>query len=141
MTRVIQEVTDAQKLARCFAVMQELRPHLSQEQFLQQVARQQAQGYRLVFAEREGIVRAVAGFRIMENLAWGCFLYIDDLVTRAQDHGSGDGSALYDWIVQEALRLGCVQVHLDSGVQRFGAHRFYLHKGMDITAHHFALKF
>jgi hypothetical protein len=28
---------------------------------------------------------------------------------------------------------------LDSGVQRFGAHRFYLRRRMDITSHHFAL--
>ena len=28
---------------------------------------------------------------------------------------------------------------LDSGVQRFPAHRFYLGQGMAITAHHFAL--
>lgn len=32
------------------------------------------------------------------------------------------------------------QFHLDSGVQRFGAHRFYLTKRMDISSHHFALR-
>jgi hypothetical protein len=31
-------------------------------------------------------------------------------------------------------------LHLDSGVQRFAAHRFYLARRMDITCHHFALK-
>ena len=34
----------------------------------------------------------------------------------------------------------CV-LHLDSGVQRFGAHRFYLASRMDIIAHHFSMKF
>jgi hypothetical protein len=28
---------------------------------------------------------------------------------------------------------------LDSGVQRFGAHRFYLRRRMNITSHHFAI--
>ena len=27
---------------------------------------------------------------------------------------------------------------MPASVQRFGAHRFYLHKGLDITSHHFA---
>lgn len=31
------------------------------------------------------------------------------------------------------------ELHLDSGVQRYGAHRFYLRHGMDITSHHFRL--
>jgi hypothetical protein len=33
---------------------------------------------------------------------------------------------------------GCGELHLDSGVQRFGAHRVYLKNGFDITSHHFA---
>jgi len=33
-----------------------------------------------------------------------------------------------------------VQLHLDSGVQRFSAHRFYLSKRMEISSHHFSLK-
>lgn len=62
------------------------------------------------------------------------------LVTRAADHGAGYGSALFDWLTNEARSAGCAQLHLDSGVQRFGAHRFYLHKGLDITSHHFAVQ-
>jgi len=42
--------------------------------------------------------------------------------------------------VAQARAEGCAQFQLDSGVQRFGAHRFYLMKRMDITAHHFGLK-
>jgi len=61
-------------------------------------------------------------------------------VTRDVDLGVGFGSRLLDWLVDEAKRQGCEQFHLDSGVQRFGAHRFYLHKGMDITSHHFAMR-
>ena len=48
------------------------------------------------------------------------------------------GSRSWD-CVAEARRRGCAQFHLDSGVQRFDAHRFYLHKGMNISAHHFAM--
>ena len=120
--------------------MLELRPHLTRESFVEQVRRQREQGYCLAFVESDGEVRSVAGYRMMEKLAWGRIMYVDDLVTRAADHGGGFGSALLDWLIAEARRAGCAQFHLDSGVQRFGAHRFYLHKGMDITCHHFAMK-
>ena len=46
---------------------------------------------------------------------------------------------LMDWLVGRAREQGCDELHLDSGVQRYGAHRFYLRYGMDITSHHFRI--
>ncbi len=135
----IQLAENAADVARCFEVMRELRSHLSESAFVAQALRQQAAGYRLVFATHEGDVCAAAGYRLSENLAWGRFLYVDDLVTRDSAQGQGFGSALFDWLVAQARHQGCAQFHLDSGVQRFGAHRFYLHKGMNIASHHFAM--
>ena len=140
MSFTIRLADNEASIARCYPVMKELRPHLSESAFVEQVVRQQAQGYRLAYLEAAGQVRSVGGFRVSENLAWGPMLFVDDLVTLAVDHGHGYGSALFDWLVNEAKREGCAELHLESGVQRFAAHRFYLHKGMDITCHHFALK-
>lgn len=123
---------------RCYPVMAQLRPHLSLPDFTVQVLRQQQAGYRLAYAEQEGTIVAVAGYRLQENLAWGRFLYLDDLVTDESRRSTGAGSALWDHLMQIAREKGCQQLHLDSGVQRFGAHRFYLARRMDITSHHFA---
>ena len=133
----IADTVDA--LVRCFDVMKELRPHLDLETFVAQVERQQNQGFRLVFLEAGGEVRSVAGYRLLENLAWGKFLYVDDLSTQASTRSQGHGGALIDWLIVEAKREGCAQLHLDSGVHRFDAHRFYLRKRLDITCHHFAM--
>ncbi len=120
--------------------MRELRPHFEEAEFVAQVQRQMAEGgYRLVFLEAGGEVRAAAGYRLGENLHAGRYLYVDDLVTRAADRSRGFGAALFDWLVAEARREGCACLTLDSGVQRYGAHRFYLLKRMDITSHHFVL--
>lgn len=135
----IQLALSTETIRRCFPIMAELRPHLTMDDFIGRVQGQQEKGYHLAFLEEGGEVRALAGYRVLENLAWGRFLYVDDLVTRSLDHGNGFGSALFDWLTAEAISADCRQLHLDSGVQRFGAHRFYLHKGMDITSHHFAL--
>lgn len=128
-------------LTRCYPVIHELRPHLDLERFLAQVRRQQdSAGYGLAYIEHQSQVVAAAGYRVTEMLAWGKTLYVDDLISTESARGHGFASRLFDWLVDEARRLDCDEFHLDSGVHRHVAHRFYLHKGMDITSHHFALK-
>ena len=68
-------------IERCYPVMAQLRPHLTAEAFVEQAQRQMSDGYALLFAEVNGTVAGVAGYRILENLAYGRFLYVDDLVT------------------------------------------------------------
>lgn len=128
-------------IARCHPVMRELRPHFGDAgAFVSAVMEQQQEaGYRLAFLEHEGAVRTVSGYRIFKSLSFGRHVYVDDLVTRAEDHGKGFGSAMFDWLLAEARREGCANLQLDSGVHRFAAHRFYLVKGMDITCHHFSI--
>ncbi len=136
---IFQAESDAD-LARCFPVIRELRPHLADEAaFIEQVRRQGAHGYRVAAVEQGGEVVAVAGWRITECLSSGRFVYVDDLVTRASERSRGHGSALLEWLVEQARLAGCKQFQLDSGVQRYGAHRFYLTHRMDITCHHLAL--
>ncbi len=118
--------------------MAELRPQYSEDAFCEQVERQRREGYFLVALRHEGDIQAVAGCRFLENLAWGRFLYVDDLVTRAASRSKGYGRKMVEWLTAMARERGCAQLHLDSGVQRFGAHRFYLAERFDITAHHFA---
>lgn len=105
---------------------------------------QRAEGYRLVaaFDEGEADAAAVAGFRIGHNLAWGNYLYVDDLSTRPASRRRGHGRALLQWLLGEAARSGCDQLHLDSGVglERSDAHRLYLNAGLVISAHHFACR-
>jgi GNAT superfamily N-acetyltransferase len=129
------------QIAACFPVMRQLRPHLTaQEEFLARVRRQQSQGYLLAFVADEERAVCVAGFRLLENLAWGRFIYVDDLVTDETTRSCGHGEEMLNWLVDYARDHHCDELHLDSGVQRFGAHRFYLNHRMDITAHHFALR-
>ena len=129
-----------EEILACQPVMVQLRPHVAGPGFLERVRRQATQGYLLVFVSRDGDAVACAGYRYGENLAWGRFLYVDDLVTAQADRSRGYGERLFHWLVDEARRTGCEQLHLDSGVQRFAAHRFYLRECMDITSHHFALR-
>ena len=140
---MIREVP-AGETATVFAAMRELRTHLDDPAaFARHVDEvQRPQGYRLVaaFADGDEQAAAVAGFRAGTSLSWRRYVYVDDLSTRAAHRRGGHARALLDWVVEEARRQGCEQVHLDSGVglDRADAHRLYLNSGFVIASHHFA---
>ena len=141
MQHKIAEALTGGEILRCFAVTRQLRTHFQNAQkFVEQVERQRAGGYRMAFLEDANGVRAVAGFRMSESLFAGRFCYVDDLVTDETGRSLGYGGALFDWLVAEARAAGCGKLELDSGVQRFAAHRFYLTKRMIISSHHFSLE-
>ena len=141
MTTTILLAEDDAAIASCYSVMAELRPHVAADEFVTRVKRQIEQAnYKLAYVSDDGEVKAVGGFRISECLAWGRFMYVDDLVSKSDERSKGYGGALFDWLVDYARSQNCDQFHLDSGVHRFAAHRFYLTKRMEIQAHHFGLK-
>ena len=127
-------------LARCFSVMVQLRSHLTQPEFVSRVKRQQQSGYFLVYLEKEGSIKTLAGCRLLEMLAHGKILYVDDLITDTEERSKGYGGALFDWLVDYAKAQNCDSVQLDSGVQRVEAHRFYFSKRMYISSFHFSLQ-
>lgn len=125
------------EIAACFPVMQELRPHIAEDEFVSRVRDQEMHGYTLAFMEKGNSLVAVAGFRIGENLAWGRFLYVDDLVTSARHRSNGYGARMLSWLRQYAKTEWCGQLHLDSGMQRLDAHRFYEREGLLKSGFHF----
>lgn len=125
-------------IAACYPVLRELRPHLSASSFVARVQELQEFGYALASLREADSVVAVAGFRLSANLAWGRFLYVDDLVTLDAHRSRGAGAALLSWLARYAADRGCEQLHLDSGVQRGDAHRFYRREGLQVTSYHFA---
>ena len=133
--------TTPDEIRRCYPVMRELRTHIETEQdFVERVQRQLKQGYFLAFVESDDEIRAVAGYRFLESLFSGKNLYVDDLVTREADRSRGFGGALLDWLLGQARERDCESLELDSGVQRFDAHRFYFSKRMSISSYHFRIK-
>jgi GNAT superfamily N-acetyltransferase len=50
------------------------------------------------------------------SLAWGPYLYVEDVSTLPSSRRSGHGERLMDWLAEEARRLGCEEFHLDSCV-------------------------
>lgn len=126
-----------EQIARCHPVMHQLRPHVPLEGFVERVRGMQRTGYHLAFLEYEGEVRAVAGYRFLDQFAAGRVLYVDDLVTDDGTRSHGHGAALLAWLRERAVEDGCERLELDSGVQRADAHRFYFRHRLTIVGYHF----
>ena len=134
--RIARSDDDLRKVA---GVMLQLRPAFDTERLVSQIKEQMAQGYRLAYVDADGEVLCVAGFVVGLKLAWGKHVYVDDLVTAEEQRSKGAGRLMITWLKAYAHEQGCTQLHLDSGVQRFEAHRFYLREGFKIGSHHFSI--
>lgn len=141
-----------QAILACYSLMRVLRPGLSDAQaFLLQVRRMQAQAYVLMAActkqTQVGDVQqasayqplALAGYRLSENLIYGPYLYIDDLVTIPEWRGQGLGHALLQHIFALAHAQGLARVVLDTRLDNLAAQRFYQRAGMQAQALRFGL--
>ncbi|EGQ8682076.1 GNAT family N-acetyltransferase [Vibrio parahaemolyticus] len=120
-------------------VLLQLRPNYNLDSLSAQIEKQQSNGYQVIYVKSSEGVLAAAGFSVGEKLTWGKHIYVEDLVTNAQFRSSGVGKFIIDWFKTYALESGCAQIHLDSGVQRFPAHKFYLREGFNIASHHFSM--
>lgn len=130
--------TDAE-LERIAPVLLQLRSHFDAQSLIERIKLQQADGFQVAYVESGGDVLCVAGFVLGFKLSWGKHIYVDDLVTDASRRSSGAGKCMIDWLKSYAREQGCEQLHLDSGVQRFAAHKFYLREGFRIGSHHMVI--
>ncbi len=135
----IQIASTQADFLKCWEVMHALRPHLTQDRYLALLSEMTQKGYSLLFLEENGKAVSALGFRYMTMLYAGHIIYIDDLTSLPESRGKGYASQLLDYIIAKARQEKLNGVHLDSGHQRFDAHRLYLNKGFRISCHHFQL--
>lgn len=135
----IQTVLTVSDIKKCKKALLALRPHMPEHSFVTTIQGMMQEGYQLAFIEDEtGQAAAVIGFRYLWFTYNGKHLYIDDLSTLPEVRGKGYGGMLIDHVCDLAKQKGYAVVTLDSGHQRFDAHRLYLNKGFTISSHHFS---
>jgi GNAT superfamily N-acetyltransferase len=135
----LSHADNEQDYLACFDVMRELRPHLTDATaFATQACRQAGQGYRLLAAWQDEQVKGLAGYRIQENLLYGRFLYVDDLVAASDSRSLGVGGRLIDALREEARRQGCAHFVLDTGLGNALGQRFYFRQGLLARGMHFS---
>lgn len=135
----LHHIESPQDLRACLPLMRELRPHLDQEaDFIERVDRMRANGYRLLAAMDAGRAVALAGYRLQENLIYGRFLYVDDLVVADGRRGERWGARLLHALDAAARDNGCARLVLDTGLGNALAQRFYFRAGLLTSAIRFS---
>lgn len=141
MTIDITHAESDDEIAATFDVMQQLRPHLENSQYISTIRSLMASdGLRLLVLSEQGTVRAVAAYRVMNMLYCGSLIYIDDLVADERVRSRGYGAQLIARLKDEGRALGCSEVQLISRVTREQAHRFYFREGFGMECFHFRAK-
>jgi GNAT superfamily N-acetyltransferase len=126
--RSIEQLAD---IGACHAVMMELRPHLTDaDSFIRQVMRQREHGYRLSAAWCDGRIVGVIGYRLQENLLYGRFVFVDDLVVHEEFRRDGVGAQLLHVARAYARETSCRHFVLDTGLHMALAQRFYYRQGL-----------
>lgn len=120
-----------QQLAACFPVISQLRPNLNDAvDWAARALHMKADGYRVLAAcEGDGVV-AVAGYRVMESLLHGRFVYVDDLVTASECRGRGIGALLLQKLSEIGEEELCARIVLDTAATNTDARRFCRREGM-----------
>jgi ribosomal protein S18 acetylase RimI-like enzyme len=110
--------------------MHQLRPNLGDvTTWIERVRAMQSTGYRLLAAWLNGRAVAVAGYRCLDNLVHGRFLYVDDLVTADAERGKGFGADLLRELSAIGRRDHCRSLVLDTVRTNLAARRFYEREG------------
>lgn len=127
----LRDVDTEAQLRACYPVMKELRPHLqTEDEFVARVGRQRLEGYRILAAWQENDVVALAGYRLQENLVYGPFLYVDDLVAGEAARSRRWGARLLERLTVVAGQAHCNKLVLDTGLSNALAQRFYFREGL-----------
>ncbi|MFJ3667975.1 GNAT family N-acetyltransferase [Streptomyces sp. NPDC090106] len=89
----------------------------------------------LVVAEREGRVVGTLQLTVIPGLSrrGATRSIIEAVRIHADERGSGLGTQLIEWAVDESRRQGCQLVQLTSDASRTDAHRFYERLGFEAS--------
>ena len=121
----VRELTTEPEWRAAFPVVNQLRDHLTEETYLEQLAEMREQGYRLFALFDDDRIVSVAGVTPKTNFYNGRHLFVCDLVTRESRRSEGHGTRLMAFVSRWARERDYESVVLESGLWRDDAHRFY----------------
>ncbi|MFI6344874.1 GNAT family N-acetyltransferase [Streptomyces sp. NPDC050560] len=110
--------------------LDDLAPYASAYRDIEEDPHQQ-----LLVAEREGTVVGTLQLTVIPGLSHrgSARAQIEAVRIAASERGTGLGTQMIDWAVDESRRQGCRIVQLTSDASRTDAHRFYERLGFKAT--------
>lgn len=135
------KIQNREGLEKCFPVMKELRPHLTEQEYLEIYRHAHAMdGYEILALEHDNQIVALMGYRLIFDFVRGKHLYIDDLVSTEKQRSKGFGALLLKQAEIIAKNMGCKTLRLCTGVENDRGKKFYEQNKWNLRAYAFTKK-
>ncbi|PSM52121.1 acetyltransferase [Campylobacter blaseri] len=136
----MKEIIETSELQDVFWLMNELRPELKANDFIEKVKFQQkTMNYKLFAFYEEGELVGLCGIMPFFVLYHSKCLYICDFVVDSKKRSKGYGKKYLEQIQNYAKEQGFNEIELSSNFTRVKAHEFY-EKKMDMDKTGFVFK-
>ena len=127
------------QLRLVWPVMCQLRNNLSEDEYLVRFSAALAEGYRLFGLMEDGEPLGLIGWRMVNDLASGRSLYVDDLIVDQRKRSRNHGQMLIGFARERARKENCDAIRLSSAIRRNRAHTFYEREGFDRAGYAFKM--
>jgi ribosomal protein S18 acetylase RimI-like enzyme len=131
------ECVESEQWLSAWPVLRQLRNDLMEEVYLARIAAARREGYRLFVLQIDGHIVGAVGWRIVNDLATGRSLYVDDLVVDSDMRSRGYGTHLLAFAKKRSVAERCNAIRLSSNCHRVRAHAFYERHGFDKRGYSF----
>ncbi|MCE3232989.1 MAG: family N-acetyltransferase [Rickettsiaceae bacterium] len=119
-----------------FPVLAHMYPDMSQEEYRNILPERVNNGYRMLGVFDDEKCVCSAGFWISYRFYCGKFIQLDNMVSLPDYRSKGVGKLVTDFIKNLGITDGCNKVLIDTYVENFNAHRFFLREGFIIRGYH-----
>ncbi|MFM8962585.1 MAG: GNAT family N-acetyltransferase [Sphingomonadales bacterium] len=128
---------DKQTMLKFIAILQELYPSLTMEQYATELDLMLPHNYSqlAVFDQDECI--AICGIWIGNKLWIGKYLELDNIVVKEAYRSRGVGDLIFKTLEQKGKDENCNMMALDSYASNFKAHKFFYNQGFGPKGFHF----
>ncbi|WP_391115927.1 GNAT family N-acetyltransferase [Psychrobacillus sp. L3] len=105
-----------------YPLIQQLRHHLTEDRYFELLKQMPTyQGWVI----EDGALKAFIGFEECHNFYNERHIFVHDFVTNENDRSKCYGEKLMEALIKHAKENQFAYIALESGIQRFDAHRFY----------------
>lgn len=131
-----KELTSIDDMVAIFPVLSNMYPDLSIEEYKEIIPKRKVEGYRMVGVFDGEKCVCAAGFWVGVRFYCGKFIQLDNMVSMPEARSKGAGKMLVDWIKAVGKTEGCNKIILDTYVENFEAHKFFLREDFLIRGYH-----
>ncbi len=137
MFESIVECTSEEQLDAACKLLTQMYPERSQAMVKQEVQQMLSEGgWRVMGIFEDNQCVATLLVHVGHRLYSGKFIRMDSMVIDENLRSRGLGKKIFDWVQAEGKRLNCQKLLLDSYVENYDGHRFFLREGMAIRGYH-----